>query len=127
VALRGVALDLPLDVTKVSLDSTTLALNTAVFTDAAPAAKAALGNGPLKETLVFGAAKKGTGTTPAGDSTLNLDAEVASFVLKLVPEGGKGVVFDGSTLTANPAFKARLQNASGATMGAIAVGKLEVL
>lgn len=112
VSLRGVALDLPLDSTKVSLDPAT-------FATAFDAGKAVLGTGRLRETLVLGAAKKGTGAGPAADTSFAAGAEVARFVLALNPGGGQGIVFDGAK-----AFPAFVQSASR-TPGGIAVGRLE--
>ena len=95
-------------------------LSSSFITDAVPVAKVTLGSALLKDTLVFGAARKGTGTAVAGDYSVTPGSELASFVVKLAPAGGKGVIFDGSS-----AFKARVQSAAGATAGGIAVGKLE--
>jgi hypothetical protein len=113
VALRGVAIDLPLDPSKVSLDPLT-------FSSALDAGKAVLGSGPLMGELVLGAAKKGTGTAPAADTSLLGGAELAHFSVALQSLGGQGVVFDGAQ-----AFKSFIQSASGRTPGGIAVGKLE--
>jgi hypothetical protein len=112
-SLRGVAIDLPLDSTKVSLDP-------AAFASTLDAGKAVLGAGPLRDTLVLGAGRKSSGSGPAPDLALAADQEVAHFVLALQAQGGQGPVFDGST-----AFKAFIQSASGRTPGGIAVGKLE--
>jgi hypothetical protein len=116
IPLRGVALNLPLDATKVSFDPTTFAAPFA--SDVPPAAKAVFGTGPLKNTLVLGVARKGNGTSVAADATPG--AEIAHFTLALVPAGGKGIVFDGTG-----AFS-RVQSAAGAALGQVAVGTLEV-
>jgi hypothetical protein len=113
VALRGVAVDLPLDSTKLSLDPAT-------FASALDAGKAVLGVGPLRDKLVIGAALKGSGTAPAADMSLAADAEVLHFSVALQPLGGQGTVFDSTT-----AFVSFFQNASGRTPGGIAVGRLE--
>lgn len=113
VSLRGVAVDLPFDSTKASV-------NPAGFGSALDAGAAVLGSGLLADTLVLGAAKKGTGTAPAADTALATGAEVAHFTLVLRPAGGQGVIFDGASV-----FKAFVQSASGRTAGGIAVGKLE--
>ena len=113
VALRGVAVNLPLDATKVSLDPSS-------FGSALDAGKAVLGSGPLQGTLVLGAAKLGSGTAPAADSSFAAGDEVAHFSLALQAQGGKGVVFDGAS-----AFAAFIQSAKGRTPGGIAVGRLE--
>jgi hypothetical protein len=118
VALRGVVIDLPLDLTKISLDPATFAAP--FVTDANPAAKAVLGTGPLKNTLVLGAALKGSGTAPAADRSLAAAAEVLHFSVALQQSGGQGIVFDGAT-----AFVSFIQSASGRTPGGIAVGRLE--
>ena len=78
------------------------------------------GNGPLRDTLVLGAARAGTGSGPAADLAFVAGDEVAHFVLALQTQGGQGPVFDGAT-----AFKAFIQSASGRTPGGIAVGRLE--
>lgn len=113
VALRGVAIDLPLDSSKLSLDPAT-------FGSRLDAGKAVLGTGPLRDTLVLGAAMKGTGTAPAADLGLAAGDEVAHFSVALLPQGGQGVVFDGAA-----AFAAFIQSASVRTPGGIAVGRLE--
>ncbi|MFN2548206.1 MAG: hypothetical protein ABR567_12285 [Myxococcales bacterium] len=110
-SLRGVAIDLPVDSSKISVGS---------FATALDAGKAILGSGPLKDTLVFGAARSGSGSGPAGDLTFPADAEVASFVIALQAQGGQGPVFGTSQ------FKAYVQSASGLAPGGIAVGSLEV-
>ncbi len=121
-ALRGVALNVPLDAAKVSLDPATFAAP--FVTDAPPAARALIGTGPLKSTLVLGAARKGTGTAPAADASLSAGNEIAHFTLALVPAGGKGTVFDGAALASNAAYKAVIRSAGSAS--GVAVGKLEV-
>jgi len=115
VPMRGLALDLPLDVSKVSFDPTSFG------SDLATNSKAVLGNGPLQGVLVLGVARTGDGTSPASDITL---PEVAHFTLTLVPAGGVGPVFNGSALAANPRFNAVVQSASGRAAGAIAIGTL---
>jgi hypothetical protein len=118
--LRGVALNVPLDSTKVTLAG----FAAPWVTDANPAAKAVIGNGPLKDVLVLGAALKGTGTAPALDAPLAVGAELAHVVLALAQPAVKGVIFDGASLSSNAGFVAQIRSASGAT--GIAVGKLEV-
>jgi len=121
VQLRGIALDLPLDTTKVSFDAASFGLGPAL-PGAVP--KAALGSGPLQDTLALGIALKGTGTAPAQDVTVAAGAELARFTLVLVPTGGPGTVFSGATPAASP-YKAMIQSASGRAANAIAVGKLD--
>jgi hypothetical protein len=113
VSLRGVALDLP-------SDSTRLALDPASFATAFDAGKAVLGSALLHDTLVVGAALKGSGGTPAADTPLAAGAELAHFSVSLQAAGGPGVVFDGAQ-----AFTSFIQSASGRTPGGIAVGRLE--
>lgn len=120
--LRGAALDLPLDATKVSFDpgSFTSSLSGAV-------ARAAMGAGPLQGALVLGIALTGSGSAPAPDVTLAAGDDLARFSLTLLPAGGRGPVFDGNALAAasGVAYKASVQRASGRSANAIAVGKLE--
>ena len=113
VSLRGVALDLPLDSTKVSLDPAT-------FRSAFDTGASVVGNGPLHDTLVLGAARNGAGGVPAADLAFSPGDEVAHFVLALQPQGGQGPVFDGSL-----AFRAFIQSASGRAAGGVAVGRLD--
>ena len=122
IQLRGVALDLPLDPTKVGFNPSTFSTPIS-----GALSKAALGSGSLRDTLVLGLALKGSGAAAASDLTLNPGDELARFTLTLSPAAGAGVVFDGAALAAQPAsaFKAVLQRASGRVANAIAVGKLE--
>jgi hypothetical protein len=122
--LRGVALNVPLDSSKVSMSG--FAANSSVFAPDSPvAAKAVLGSGPLKDTLVIGAAKKGGCTSPvtcaaAADFTVTGTTEVAHMVLTLNNAGGTGIVFDGGKVVS------AVQSATGRALGVVAVGKLEV-
>ena len=113
VALRGVAVDLPLDSTKISLDPAT-------FVAALDTGKAVLGSGPLHDQLVIGGALKGSATGLAADMSFAANAEVLHFSVALQAPGGQGIVFDGAT-----AFVSFIQSASGRTPGGIAVGRLE--
>lgn len=113
-SLRGVALDLPIDATKVSLSASSTSLGAPT-----PAFKAALGSGPLLGTLVVGAALEGSGTAPAADQSFLAGAEVARFTLTLVPAGGRGPVFDGAAM----GIASWLQS-SARSANVIAVGKL---
>ncbi len=124
VQLRGAALDLPLDVTKVTFDRAGFGPGSAF---AAAASGAALGAGPLQDALVVGIALKGTGFAPAADVALAAGDELAHFTLALNPAGGRGIVFDGFVLAAGApsSYKAILQSASGKAANAIAVGRLE--
>ena len=123
VQLRGAALNLPLDATKVSFNASSFGLGTKL---AAAVSGAGLGSGILQDTLVLGVALKGTGTGPAADLTLNDSDEVAHFTLALTPAGGAGEVFNGATLATQPApaFKAVVQSDTRRTPNAIAVGTL---
>jgi hypothetical protein len=121
VQLRGIALDLPLDTTKVSFDAASFSLGPAL---PGAVSKAALGSGALQDTLALGIALKGTGTAPAQDVTVSAGAELARFTLGLLPAGGPGMVFNGATPAASP-YKAILQSASGRVANAIAVGRLD--
>lgn len=112
-SLRGIAVDLPADSSKISVAS---------FATALDKGAAVLGTGPLKDTLVLGAAQAGTGSGPAPDVSFSAGAEIANLVLALPqPDGGQGLVFDGASQ-----FKAYIQTASARTAGGVAIGKLEV-
>ena len=88
--------------------------------DSPPAAKVAIGSGPLRDTLVLGAARKGGGSAPAADAHLSAGAEVARFVVTLQSAGGSGPVF-----VPGSGVSSYIQNASGRSAGAIAVGELD--
>ena len=116
VSLRGVALNIPLDAARVSLGGP--ATFGTFVTGTTPAAKIVIGTGPLKNTLVLGAALKGSGTAPAGDVS---PPEVAHFTLTLNSTSGKGTVFDGTG-----AFLSIRSSASSPPPSSIAVGTLVV-
>ena len=118
VQLRGVALNLPLDSTKVTFDG--FAAGPALT---GGVSKATMGRGPLQDVLVIGIALEGTGTAPAQDVTLNSGDELAHFTLGLVSAGGGGTIFDGAA--PQPAYKSSVQSSSGRISSAIAVGKLD--
>src|SRR5207253_703344 len=82
VQLRGVALNLPLDSTKVTFDG--FAAGPALT---GGVSKATMGRGPLQDVLVIGIALEGTGTAAAQDVTLNSGDELAHFTLGLVSAG----------------------------------------
>ena len=125
-SLRGVAVDVPIDSTKVTLDPTKLVLNTAVIADTPPAADAVIGSGPLHDTLVFAAARKGNGTATASDVQLNPGDEIAHFTIALASSAGRGPVFDGTTAAGNAAITSVIQStALGRVAGGVAVGKLD--
>jgi len=124
VQLRGAALNLPLDPTKVSFADTSFGLGSPL----APAvSKATLGSGALQDVLVLGIALKGSSTAPAQDVTLNAGDELAHFTLALLSGSGAGRAFDGASpaATAGSPFKASIQSASGRATNSIAVGTLK--
>ena len=121
VQLRGAALNLPLDPTKVSFVDTSFGLGSPI---AAAVSKATLGRGALQDVLVLGIALRGSSTAPAQDVTLNAGVELAHFSLALLPGSGAGPAFDGAA-TAGSAFKASIQSASGRAANLIAVGTLK--
>jgi len=114
VQLRGLAINLPLDTTKVSFTGFVPTLPGAV-------SQAAMGSGPLQDTLVIGVALKGTGTAVAQDAALHSGDQVGSFTLRLLPAGGVGNVFDGAAPAVG--YKAIVQGAAG--RGTVAIGKLD--
>lgn len=116
IQLRGLALDLPVDATKISASG--LALDPQVFAAGASTGKLALGSGPLQNTLVLGAARIGSGSAVAPDASLLAGAHLLDFTLTLRSEGGVGPVFDGS------GARSFVQGAQGRTSDAIAVGTL---
>jgi hypothetical protein len=118
-SLRGVALNLPIDASKVSLDQSAANTNTSLGAPT-PAFKVALGSGPLVNTLVVGSALEGTGTAVAADQAFASGAEIARFTLALVPAGGRGPVFDGTA-----AGLASWLQSSARSADVIAVGKLD--
>lgn len=119
MSLRAFALTLPLDVSKVAFDAASFG------SSLAGPARATLGTGPLEGALVMGAALRGTGSSAAADVAVPAGAELAHFTLSLGPAGGRGRVFSGDTLAANPVYKAVVQTASGRTANALAVGALD--
>jgi hypothetical protein len=119
-ALRGVALNLPLDTTKASFVPGSFAPGAPL---AAAASAATMGNGVLHDVLVVGVALKGTGTAIAPDIALNPGDELAHFTLALVASAGQGTVFNGAA--SGLAYKAVIQSSAGRTASAIAVGTLE--
>jgi hypothetical protein len=124
VQLRGAALNLPLDPTKVSFADTSFGLGSPM---AAAVSKATLGSGALQDVLVLGIALKGSSTAPAQDVTLNAGDELAHFSLALLSGSGAGRAFDGASpaATAGSPFKASIQSASGRATHSIAVGTLK--
>jgi len=124
VQLRGAALNLPLDPTKVSFADASFGLGSRIPAAGAAVSKATLGSGALQDVLVLGIALKGSSTAPAQDVTLNAGDELAHFTLALLSGSGAGPAFDGA-VTAGSAFKASIQSASGRAANSIAVGTLK--
>jgi len=122
VGLRGLAFNLPLDTTKVSLVAGSFSKGPPM---AAAVSTATMGSGILQDVLVIGMALEGNGSAPAHDVTLNAGDELAHFTLALNPAGGRGTVFDGAA--PGSAYKAMVQSSSGRTASAIALGKLDAL
>jgi len=124
VQLRGAALNLPLDLTKVSFADSSFGLGSPL---AGAVCKATLGSGALQDVLVLGIALKGSSTAPAQDVPLNAGDELAHFTLALLSGSGAGRAFDGASpaATAGSPFKASIQSASGRATNSIAVGTLK--
>jgi hypothetical protein len=140
----GAGLNLPLDVTKVSADTTLISTtppagSVAVFTlGPAPQAVAALIN-TVNAVLYSGVSQKraetvGATTTLRGDASVSPYPGVAgsggfyySLRLRLVPGAAVGPVFDGANLGAK--FRAAVRDRSGSDVFSnadFAIGKLEV-
>jgi len=85
------------------------------------------GAGPLAGTLALGIAQKPTSIGGPPDAALAPGDAIATFKLDLVPEGGVGVVFDGSSglLTSGNGFRVRLRAGGHDVAVAVAIGKLE--
>jgi hypothetical protein len=82
--------------------------------------------GPLAGTLALGIAQKPTSIGGPPDAVLAAGDAVATFKLDLVPEGGVGVVFDGSSslLTPGNGFRVRLRAAGHDVLLPVAIGQL---
>ena len=116
---RGVALNLPMDLNKVTPGPITpVALSGALVGIAA-------GNGALQDTLVLGAALKGAAGQPAADKGLSPQPDLLTFTLILKQAGGIGNVFDGATAGADPRFAFQLRG-QAANPGGVAIGRLDV-
>ena len=110
---RALAIDLPLDARKVTLDPSSLMVNRAAIDPGSPmAARIALGSGRLANTLVLGIAARASNGVPAPDVVTAAGTVIASFSLGLAAAGGPGVVWDSSV---HPA-KAALRNAGNASV-----------
>jgi hypothetical protein len=84
------------------------------------------GTGPLAGTLALGIAQKPTSIGGPPDAALLPGDAIATFKLDLVPEGGVGVVFDGSSglLTPGNGFRVRLRAAGRDVVLPVAIGRL---
>jgi hypothetical protein len=85
--------------------------------------------GPLAGTLALGIAQKPTSIGGPPDALLAPGDAIATFKLDLVPEGGVGVVFDGSSglLVPGNGFRVRLRAAGHDLVLPVAIGRLETL
>jgi len=144
-SLSAIALDLPFDGTaagsrdgsaRVSLHALTpggppdLAVGKLDPVTGSPTPAVALAlppTGPLAGTLALGIAQKPTSIGGPPDAALAPGDAIATFKLDLVPEGGVGVVFDGSSglLTPGNGFRVRLRAGGHDVAVAVAIGKLE--
>ena len=135
LALDGLALNLPFDgatpgsrdgIARVAL-SAPVAFGGLDFTtgSATPAAVSAFPTtGPLAGILTLGMAQKPAVVSGlAGDSPIPAGTALATFALDLLPAGGTGPVFDG---TSGDGFRLRLRTRAGDVQGSVAVGRLEV-
>jgi hypothetical protein len=146
-SLSAVALDLPLDGTvagsrdgsaRVSLHALApsgppdLAVEKLDPVTGSPTPAAAIAlpvAGPLAGTLALGIAQKPTSFGGPPDAALAPGDAIATFKLDLVPEGGVGLVFDGSAglLTPGNGFRVRLRAAGHDVVLPVAIGRLETL
>jgi hypothetical protein len=120
-SVRGIALDLPFNPTRIALPDPP-AFNVR------PGAAGGIARGsaaPLRDMLVVGAGMKQAAGQPPVEVT-DAPGELANFDVLLVPGAGPGVVFDGS-----PAPDGRLPivdvRGSSLAAGGIAIGKLRVV
>ncbi len=120
---RAIAIDLPLDAKKVTIDPTSLEVNPGgggIDAGNPMAARIVLGTGRLANTLVLGIAARATLGVPAPDVSIASGAVLARFSVGVAAAGGPGVVWDSS----RPA-KAALRNAvSGSVPIRVAAGML---
>jgi hypothetical protein len=79
--------------------------------------------------LALGIAQKPTSIGGPPDAVLSAGDAIATFKLDLVPEGGVGIVFDGSSGLLTPAngFRVRLRAAGHDVPLPVAIGRLETL
>ena len=125
----GVALNLPLDATKVTFPPSGLQANPAVLDPGQPpsmAAAALPGAGPLQGVLTLGVArKKQIGSD--GDVVLPAGARLFSLTLDLAPNAPTGMVFDG--VSPGKKFAAGVINLAGQRVvdkTGFAIGQLSV-
>lgn len=134
VALDGFAMNLPFDgatpgsrdgVARVALSDVTFAGLDFTTGSATPAVASAFPKtGPLLGVLVLGMAQKPAAVGgPAADALVTAGTPLATFGLDLLPAGGAGPVFDGTT---GDGFRLRLRSRAGEVQGTVAVGRLEV-
>jgi hypothetical protein len=83
--------------------------------------------GPLAGILALGIAQKPISFGGPPDAALAPGDAIATFKLDLVPEGGVGLVFDGSSglLTPGNGFRVRLRAAGHDVVLPVAIGRLE--
>ncbi|MFL5429740.1 MAG: hypothetical protein ACJ79M_08975 [Myxococcales bacterium] len=142
-ALSGIALNLPLDgdtagsrdgSARVSLhtvagvpDLAVRKLDPATGSPTPAKAIALPDTGPLAGTLALGIAQKPTSFGGPPDAVLAPGDAIATFKLDLVPEGGVGIVFDGTSglLTPGNGFRVRLRASGGDVTLPVAIGRLE--
>ncbi|MFL5292676.1 MAG: hypothetical protein ACJ79U_14255 [Myxococcales bacterium] len=142
-AVSGIALNLPLDgdtagsrdgSARVSLhtvagvpDLLVPKLDPATGSPTPAKAIALPDTGPLAGTLALGIAQKPTSFGGPPDAVLAPGDAIATFKLDLVPEGGVGIVFDGTSglLTPGNGFRVRLRASGGDVTLPVAIGRLE--
>ncbi|MFL5368793.1 MAG: hypothetical protein ACJ78Z_01280 [Myxococcales bacterium] len=142
-AVSGIALNLPLDgdtagsrdgSARVSLhtvagvpDLAVPKLDPATGSPTPAKAIALPDTGPLAGTLALGIAQKPTSFGGPPDAVLAPGDAIATFKLDLVPEGGVGIVFDGTSglLTPGNGFRVRLRASGGDVTLPVAIGRLE--
>jgi len=134
--LDGVALNLPFDgatpgsrdgIARAALSAPDVSFSGLDVTTGSPTRAAALlfpASGPLAGVLVLGMAQKPVAAGgPALDAPVSAGTVLATFALDLLPAGGTGFVFDGTT---GDGFRLRLRSRAGDVQGTVAVGRLEV-
>jgi hypothetical protein len=126
----SVALNLPVDTTRVQANSSLMAAGSALNPGSSPAAfKAVLpSQGPLAGVLVSALSQKAAGTgAVATNAALTAGQVLYTLRLDAKPGAPAGVAFDGAALAAR--FRASLRDRLGqevVAQGDFAIGKLEV-